>query len=269
MDNNAHYIELFIVYAKNIVVSLAVVIGGWWGSQWVSELVRGRVLAIGRDETLAKVLTKVTRIALLVLTAIIVLSQFGVQTASLVALLGAAGLAIGLALQGMLSNVAAGVMLLILRPFKIGDVVDIDGIIGQVKEIGLFITQVNAPDNIAILVPNNRIWGAPIKNLSSNETRRLDLVFSISYEDDLNRALALIKEIVLVDSRVLKSPEAAFVVGSLGTNGVDLFIRPWVKAADYWDVRFDLTKLIKEAFDKEGITIPYPQQVVRQINISE
>jgi small conductance mechanosensitive channel len=269
MENNPHYFELLVFYGKNLVVSIAVIIGGWWGSEWVSQVVRGRVLAIGRDETLANVLAKVTRVALLILTVIIVLSQFGVQTASLVALLGAAGLAIGLALQGMLSNVAAGVMLLILRPFKIGDTVDIDGVVGIVKEIGLFITHINSPDNIAVLVPNNRIWGAPIKNITGNDTRRLDLVFSIAYEDDIDKALALIADLVIADQRVLKTPAPVFVVGNLGPNSVDLWIRPWVNVPDYWDLRFDLTKTIKQGLDHAGITIPYPQQVVRQLNLPQ
>ena len=263
MPIDQKYIDLAIHYGQNAVIAILILCGGWWVSLWISNLLKGRVMAIGKgDETLASVLAKVTRIAIMVLTVIIVLGQFGVQTASLVALLGAAGLAIGLALQGTLSNVAAGVMLLVLRPFKLGDVVDIDGINGTVKDIGLFMTQINTPDNVAVLVPNNRIWGAPIRNFAGNKTRRLDLMFSIAYEDDIDKALKIIADLVLADARTLKDPEPVFVVGQLGESSVDLFVRPWVNHGEYWDLRFTLIKAVKQAFDKEGITVPYPQRVV-------
>jgi len=263
MPIDQKYIDMTFHYGQNAVIAIMILCGGWWISYWVSNLLKGRVMAIGKgDETLASVLAKVSRIALMVLTVIIVLGQFGVQTASLVALLGAAGLAIGLALQGTLSNVAAGVMLLVLRPFKLGDIVDIDGINGAVKDIGLFMTQINTPDNVAVLVPNNRIWGAPIRNFAGNKTRRLDLVFSIAYEDDVDKAIQLIADIVTADARTLKDPEPLFVVGQLGESSVDLFIRPWVNHADYWDLNFALIKAVKQAFIKEGITIPFPQRVV-------
>jgi small conductance mechanosensitive channel len=257
------YMDMVVNFGMKGIVAILILIGGWWISHWVSALVRNRTKAFGKgDETLAMVFAKVTRIALLVLTVIIVLGQFGVQTASLVALLGAAGLAIGLALQGALSNVAAGVMLILLRPFKLGDVVDIDGIVGKVKEIGLFVTNLDTPDNIAVRVPNNRIWGSPIKNLTGNDTRRLDLVFSISYSDDIDRAIAVVKAIVSAHELTLKEPEPLVVVGVLGESSVDLWVRPWVKVTDLWTLRFALTKSIKQEFDKNDITIPFPQRVL-------
>lgn len=256
------YIDLLIHYGINCLVAMLILAGGWYLSAVVGRIVHGRVFAIGKDETLATVMGKVVRAALLVLTIVVVLSQFGVQTTSLVALLGAAGLAIGLALQGTLSNVAAGVMLLVFRPFKTGDYVDIDGIGGTVKEMGLFITHLNTPDNVAVLVPNNRIWGSPIKNFATNDNRRLDLVFSIAYEDDIGKAMDLIKEKLAADQRVLADPAPVVVVGVLGESSVDLWVRPWVHRTVYWDLRFDLTRSIKEAFDGNGITIPFPQRVV-------
>lgn len=256
------YIDLIVHYGVNCLVAIIILLVGWWISGFFGRLVYDRILVIAKDETLAAVLGKVMRIALLVLTMVIVLSQFGVQTTGLIALLGAAGLAIGLALQGTLSNVAAGVMLLIFRPFKIGEYVDIDGIGGTVKEIGLFITHLNTPDNIAVLVPNNRIWGSPIRNFATNDNRRLDLVFSIAYEDDIDKAIALVKEKLSADARVLADPAPAVVVGVLGESSVDLWVRPWVNRMVYWDLRFDLTKTIKQAFDANGITIPFPQRVV-------
>lgn len=256
-------VDLTIQYGTKAVVAILVLIGGWWISHWVSTLVKGRVLALQKgDETLASVSAKVIRIALLILTLVIVLSQFGVQTASLVALLGAAGLAIGLALQGALSNVAAGVMLLALRPFKLGDAVDINGIVGTVKEIGLFVTNINTPDNIAVRVPNNLIWGSPIRNFFGNDTRRLDMIFSISYEDDIDKAIALVKEIIGANKRALKDPAPVVVVGAFGDSSVDLWVRPWVNRTEYWDLRAELNKDIKQAFDKNSITIPFPQRVV-------
>jgi small conductance mechanosensitive channel len=263
MPIDQKYIDLAISYGQNAVVAVLIFIGGWWIGQWVSSVIKNRVIAFGRgDETLASVLAKVSRIAIMVLTIIIVLSQFGVQTASLVALLGAAGLAIGLALQGALSNVAAGVMLLVLRPFKLGDAVDVDGISGSVKDMGLFMTQINTPDNIAVMVPNNRIWGAPIRNFARNDTRRLDLVFSIAYEDDIDQAINIIKAVVNADNRALKNPEPLYTVGQLGENSVDLFVRPWVKQEEYWNLRFALIKEIKQELEKGGITIPFPQRIV-------
>lgn len=256
------YIDLIVHYGLNCLVAIIILCAGWWISGFVGRLVHGRIMVIAKDETLATVLGKVVRAALLVLTVVIVLSQFGVQTTGLIALLGAAGLAIGLALQGTLSNVAAGVMLLIFRPFKIGEYVDIDGIGGTVKEIGLFITHLNTPDNIAVLVPNNRIWGSPIRNFATNANRRLDLVFSIAYEDDIDKAIALVKEKLSADARVLADPAPVVVVGVLGESSVDLWVRPWVDRNVYWDLRFDLTKSIKQAFDANGITIPFPQRVV-------
>ncbi len=190
------------------------------------------------------------------------LSKFGVQTASILAVLGTIGLAIGLALQGTLSNIASGFMLLVLRPFNVGDAVDIGGTSGVVDEIGLFVTEMHTFDNIAVTMPNSRVWGNELKNFSYNDTRRVDLEIGISYEDDIDKAMNVIKEILNADERVMAEPEPLLAVGSLGDNAVVLFVRPWTATANVWPLRYDLTKKIKQRFDEEDISFPFPQRDV-------
>jgi small conductance mechanosensitive channel len=192
---------------------------------------------------------------------IVVLQLFGFQATSLVAILGASTLAIGLALQGTLSDVASGVLLIAFRPYKIGQFVDIDGTTGTVREVTLFTTELVTPDNVQIIMPNSKAWGAVIMNFSTHDTRRVDLVFGIDYSDNSDEAMAVIQNIVDKDDRVLKSPEAWMKVTNLGDSSVDITVRIWVASSDYWDVKFDTTKAVKEAFDQNGISIPYPHQV--------
>jgi small conductance mechanosensitive channel len=258
-----HIMDLLIGYGQSIGFALLTLIVGWILANWIGSFVSKRVEKLTKgDVTLANILGKAVRITALILTFIVVLGRVGVQTASLVAVLGAAGLAIGLALQGTLSNVAAGVMLLFFRPFKIGDVIDADGAIGKVREIGLFITELDTPDNIRVIIPNGRLWGNQIKNIVANPTRRCDMVFSISYSDDMELAKTIAREIVTADARVLTDPVPMIVIGQLGESSVDLFVRPWVKTAEFWDVKFTLIQAIKKAFDERGITIPFPQRDV-------
>lgn len=256
-------VKMAIEYGSSALLAIIVLFAGWMLSRWLGAFVAKRMEKLTKgDVTLAAIFGKVVRMSGMVLTGLVVLSQFGVQTTTLVALLGAAGLTIGLALQGTLANVAAGVMLLIFRPFKLGDVIEVSGVVGKVRDIGLFITQLDTPDNIRVYLPNSGVWGNQIKNLVENPTRRLDLVFSISYKDDMDQALAIAKEIVEADPRVQKDPAPLYVVGQLGDSSVDLFIRPWVTPADLWPLRFALIQNIKKAFDERGITIPYPQRDV-------
>ena len=255
--------NVILSHAINVVIAIAVLIIGWALAGWAGRQAHLRSKNSGKlDITLCIILGKVVRATILVMTVIVVLGQFGVQTASLVALLGAAGLTIGLALQGTLSNVAAGVMLLIFRPFKVGDFVEYGGTGAIVDELGLFITRMHTPDNIAMFVPNSKIWGAEIKNFMVNDTRRMDLVFSISYSDDMGKAIEIVKKLIAAEPRFLTDPEPLVAVGELGESSVNLFVRPWVKRTDFLPTRLAFIQRVKEEFDAQKITIPFPQRSV-------
>ena len=215
-----------------------------------------------QDEALLAFVRSVVSALLLVVVVIAALDQLGVDTTSLVAVVGAAGLAVGLALKDSLQNVASGVMLIVNRPFKAGDYVEAAGKGGTVEKIGLFTTLMRTPDNCEVTVPNSQITGDNIVNYSARDSRRLDLVIGISYEDDVARAKEVLRAILAADARVLAEPEPVVAVGELGESSVDLFVRPWVAASEYWPLRFDLLERIKQTFDEKEITIPYPQRVL-------
>jgi len=214
------------------------------------------------DETLEKFITSLGYYVILIMAAVAALSMMGIQMASVLTILATAGLAVGLALQGTLSNVAAGVMLLIFRPFKVGDFVDAGGVAGTIEAIGLFSTRLNTPDNVHIVVPNAGIYGGTIKNFSHHEIRRNDMVMGISYDDDISLAIQTISSVLDADARVLKDPEYLVAVSELADSSVNLVVRPWCKAADYWGLRFDLNRTFKEQLEAAGCSIPYPQQDV-------
>ena len=193
---------------------------------------------------------------------IAVLGLFGIETTSLVAVLGTAGLAIGLAIQGTLSNFSSGVMLLLFRPFHVGDYIEAAGVSGTVDEIGVFSTTLNTPDNVKIIVPNSGIFGATIKNYSANETRRIDIVLGISYDDDISNAIAIVNAVLGIDSRVLADPKPTVAVSELSDSSVNLVVRPWCRREDYWNLRCDLIRKFKEELEQGGCTIPYPQHDV-------
>jgi small conductance mechanosensitive channel len=195
---------------------------------------------------------------------VFVLARFGIQTTSLVAVIGAAGLAVGLALQGTLSNLAAGVMLVVFRPFKIGDFIEAAGQSGTVKAINLFNTELATGDNVQVILPNGQVFNSAIKNFSFHDTRRVDLVFGVSYASDLKKAEGILRKLVEVDDRIASVPAPFVKVTNLGASSVDFTVRVWVDTADYWDVRFDLTRAAKDAFDKGGIEIPFPTTTVVQ-----
>ena len=192
------------------------------------------------------------------------LAKFGIQTASFVAILGAAGFAVGFALQGSLSNFAAGVMILAFRPFKVGDYVDAGGIAGTVKEIQLFTTILATPDNVKVIAPNGAVFGSTIRNFSGYDTRRVDLVIGIGYDSNIQKAKEIMEGIIKNDSRTLDDPPMQIAVAELADSSVNFVVRTWVKKEDYWGVKFDLTHAIKEAFDQAGIEIPFPQRVIHQ-----
>lgn len=244
------------------VKALIFLIAGWIIAGIVSRTIRKRVLASPQiDDTLGTFFASIAKWAILAVTVIAVLQVFGFQATSLVAVLGAATLAIGLALQGTLQDIAAGVMIIIFRPFKLEQYVDIGGTAGTVKGINLFVTELVTPDNVQIIIPNGQVWGSIITNFSAHDTRRVDVTYGIDYGDDANKAMDIILKTAAADERVLKDPEPWARVVNLGDSSVDITMRIWCNAADYWDLKFAMTKNVKEAFDKAGISIPYPHQV--------
>lgn len=217
------------------------------------------------DASLTIFLASLVYFLVMALVFISMLSSFGVQTASLVAVLGAASFAVGLALQGSLSNFASGIMLLFFRPFKVGDYVDVAGEAGTVKNMAIFTTTLATPDNVRIEVPNSKIYGGIIKNFAGYDTRRIDLTVGISYNDDMGKAMEVIRSVIKADARVLAEPATTIAVAELGDSSVNLVVRPWVNRGDYWAVRFDLIQGIKNALDAAGIEIPFPQRTVTMI----
>ena len=199
---------------------------------------------------------------LMIFVIIAAINQIGVQTTSLIAVMGAAGLAIGLALQGSLANFAAGVLIVMFRPYRVGDFVEAAGIAGVVLQVQILTTVLKTGDNKQIIVPNGQIMGSIITNYSANDTRRVDMTVGVSYEDDLDKVRSTIQELVNADERILKDPECLIAVSELADSSVNFAVRPWVNTADYWGVTFDLTEAIKKRFDKEGISFPFPQQDV-------
>ena len=214
------------------------------------------------DENLIGFVASLVRFGIMAFTIIAVISKLGVQTTSFVAVLGAAGLAIGLALQGSLGNFASGVMLLIFRPFKKGDFVEVAGTAGSVNEVSVFTTILTTPDNKKIIVPNSQVTGGVIVNYSATGTRRVDLVAGIGYSDDIGKAKTVLERIVSSHSAILAEPAPVIEVSELADSSVNFVVRPWVNSADYWRVYWDLTEAIKLEFDKEGISIPFPQRDV-------
>jgi small conductance mechanosensitive channel len=214
------------------------------------------------EVTLHQFLLSILRTALKAVQIIVFASMIGIQTASFIAILGAAGLAIGLALQGSLANFAGGVLILLFRPFKNGDAIDAQGHVGTVEEIQIFNTILKTFDNKRIIIPNALLSNGCVTNINVNGTRRVDLIFGIGYDDDIAKAKAILKSLVEADERILKDETNDIWVGEHGDSSVNLFVRPWVKSADYWGVYFGLMEQVKIAFDKEGISIPFPQRDV-------
>jgi len=244
------------------IIALLILWIGFKVARWLGKMATKNVVkAPNVDETLANFLGSLVRYAVMAIVAIAAIGQVGVQTASLVAIFGAAGLAIGLALQGTLSNIAAGVMLMLFRPFKLGDMVRVAGEEGVVTEMSIFTTELTTVDNIQVIIGNGEVFGANIQNLTSKGTRRVDNDFGIDYEDDINKAIKIITDTAKAHPMVLADPAPWAKVTGLGESSVDIQSRVWSKSEDYWDVMFDLNKSVKEAFDKGGISIPYPISV--------
>jgi len=267
MDANAEELVQTVItvvstWGLQVIGALAVLLVGRVVAGWLRRTTRRALERAKADPVLVPFFATGVYYLTLAAVLIAVLSLFGIETTSLIAVLGAAGLAVGLALQGTLSNFASGVMLLIFRPFKVGDYVEVAGAAGSVQEIGIFSTQLRSPDNVKITIPNSAIYGQTIKNYSANDTRRNDLVIGISYGDDIARAIETISQVLAADSRVLDDPEPVVAAADLADSSVNLVVRPWCAGGDYWPLRFDLTRKIKEELEAAGCSIPYPQRDV-------
>ncbi len=249
-------------YGLQIIVAILVFIVGRIAAGSVRGGIKKVMLSRGVDPSLTGFIGSLAYFAIMAFTVIAVIGRFGVQTASFVAILGAAGFAIGMALQGTLANFASGVMILLFRPFKTGDFIEAGGVIGSVKDIQIFSTTIATGDNIRITVPNGQLYGGVIKNYNGYETRRVDMVMGIGYGSDINKAMEIIRELLEKDDRVLKDPAIGIAVGELADSSVNIKVRPWVLASDYWGLHGDFHKNCKEAFDAAGIDIPFPQTVV-------
>jgi small conductance mechanosensitive channel len=253
-------------YGLDLIGAVAILVIGWIVAGWVKAAVKKGLSRLPQSEaTVTRALSNLARYLVLVMVVVAVLAQFGVQTASILAVLGTVGLAVGLAMQGTLSNVAAGFMLLILRPFKIGDYIDAEGTAGTVKEVGLFTTEFVTFDGVYLVVPNNQIWTKSILNYSRLPTRRLDLGVGVAYDDDIDKALAVLTELLAGDERVLADPEPQVMVKELADSSVNLNLRCWTRIDDYWALLFDLNKQAKERVEAAGCTIPFPQRDIHVI----
>jgi small conductance mechanosensitive channel len=250
------------IYAINIIGALLIFIIGKWLARRIADLLATLMKKNNVDLTLVNFLKNLTYYILVVLVVVAAVGRLGVNTTSFLTIIGAAGLAIGLALKDSLSNFAAGVMLVLFRPFTIGDVVSTAGITAKVEKITIFNTLFCTADNQLVIVPNNKIISDIITNINAKDTRRIDLVVGISYTDDMVQTKGVLERLAKEDSRVLTDPETTVAVAELADSSVNLVFRPWVKTADYWAVRFDLTENIKNALDEAGISIPFPQQDV-------
>jgi len=254
-------------WLANTVTNIAVAVAILFLTLWCSTLIKNRIIHIGYkyeklDDTLFLFLSKVVQVLMIVFGGTVILNKFGVQTTSIIALLGAASLAVGLALQGTLSNFAAGIMLIAFRPFQKGDYVSVGGSSGTVEEISIFTTELATPDNIQVIVPNGQIWGSSITNYSAYETRRVDFVFGISYGSNINVAEDILMSLISDDKRIHTTPEPLIKVGNLNNSSVDFTVRVWCDRSDYWSIKFDMTRSVKEAFDKGGIDIPFPTTTI-------
>jgi small conductance mechanosensitive channel len=254
--------EYIATYWLQVVAAIVIFVVGRWLAKLISKLVGKAMMKAKVDATLTSFIENLCHIALLVFVVVAAINKLGVDTASFAVVVGAAGLAIGFALQGSLANFAAGVMLIIFKPFKVGDFVELGGKAGTVKEIQIFNTILNSPDNVRVIVPNSQVTGNNVLNYTVNGTRRVDLVVGVSYEDDLKKAQQVMESVLAEDERILKDPPATVAVSELGDSSVNFVVRPWVKATDYWAVRFDTIRKVKLALDKSGITIPFPQRDV-------
>jgi small conductance mechanosensitive channel len=253
---------------KPVLAALIILIIGRMAAGWARKLTRRSLRRGNVDKTLVPFIAKLVYWVFMAVVVIAALNRLGVATTSVVAIFGAASIAVGLALKDTLANFASGVMLLIFRPFDVGEVVEIGGTVGKVQEIGIFATTINTGDNVKITMPNSQVYGGQISNYSDNENRRVDLVMGIGYDDNIQTAINTINRIVTSHELVLDDPAPVIAVSNLGDSSVDLVVRPWCRNGDYWTVRFDLLRSLKEGLEAAGCSIPYPQQDVHMYQVA-
>ncbi len=273
VDKTEQYVNMAIQFAYNygpkIIGAILIFMIGKIISRWIQHIVVKLMRKNKLDETLVTFIESLVYIMLMIVVVLAALNTLGVQTTSFVAILGAAGLAVGLALQGTLGNVGSGVMLISFRPFKVGDFISAGGETGTVAGISIFATTLHTLDNKVVTVPNSAIAGGNITNFSAKEVRRIDLKFGIGYGDDLKMAKGVLEDIIKEDNRVLSDPAPFVGVSELGDSSVNFVFRPWVKSADYWDVYFDMHEKVKLTFDEKGISIPFPQMDIHLNKIED
>lgn len=253
-------------FGLSLITAIAIFVIGRWVAKLVTRGMRKIMQAQEVDQILESFVSNIAYWLIMAFVIIATISELGVQTAGFIAAVGAAGLAIGLAMQGSLSNFAAGVLIVMFRHYKVGDYIEAGGVGGSVVAVQILTTTLRTPDNKIIIIPNSQIMDGIITNYSANDTRRVDMTFGVSYDDDIDKVRAVIKEVLDADSRIHKDPEPVIVVGALADSSVNFLVRPWTSTDDYWGVYWDTTEKIKKRFDEEGISIPYPQQDVHIIN---
>lgn len=268
-DLLARLTTLMADWGLKVVGAIVVLIIGRMIAKSIRKGVRKALERGKMDATLVPFVSSMAYYVVMAFVLIAVLGMVGIQTASMIAVLGAAGLALGLALQGTLSNFASGVMLLVFRPFQKGDFIDAAGTAGAVDTIGIFSTTLNTPDNVRIIMPNSTVWGQTIKNYATNPTRRVDLVMGISYDDNIGNAIDTINRVLENEPRLLKDPAPTVAVAELADSSVNIVVRPWCNKEDYWGVYFDLTRALKEGLESSGCSIPYPQTDVHLHKVPE
>lgn len=260
---------LVIEYGLSVIGALVLFVVGRIVAGWVRSRLAAGLTRAGTDASLVPFFSSMAYYVIIAVVVVAVLNLFGIETTSLIAVFGAAGLAVGLAMQGTLSNFASGVMLLIFRPIRVGDWVEVAGQSGSVQEISIFSTVMHTGDNIRIIIPNSQIYGDIVRNYSWNDTRRIDMTMGIGYGDDIGQAIEIIERVVKGDERVLEDPAPTIAVSELADSSVNLVVRPWCAASDYWPTRFDLTRKLKEELESGGCNIPFPQRDVHVIEMPD
>ena len=265
-DYTNQIIELVMKYAPVVVMALVTLVIGFWIIKLIVNGVTKVMQKRNVDPSLQPFLESLIAMLLKVMLLISVISMLGIEMTSFIAILGAAGLAVGMALSGTLQNFAGGVMILLFKPFKVGDVIEAQGYTGSVKEIQIFNTILKTPDNKTIIIPNGGLSTSSLTNYSTEATRRVDFTFGIGYEDDIKKAKEILKGLIDQDTRILQDPQPFIAVAELADSSVNIVVRTWVNSPDYWGVFFDMREAVKDAFDKEGVNIPYPQADVHVYN---
>ena len=270
MEETIQNVQAMIAtYGLSLIAGIIIFVVGKWLAKWLSGMVEKILDKTKVDPTLTKFAKNCVYAVMMVFVILAALSKVGVQTTSFIAVIGAAGLAVGMALQGSLANFAAGILIVFFRPYKVGDFISAGGVSGTVKEVQIFNTVLATPDNVRVIVPNAQVTSGSISNFSHNATRRIDLVASVSYCDDISKAKQVLRDLLEKDTRILKDPAFKVAVSELGDSSVNIVVRPWVKAEDYWDVRFDLVEKMKLELEAHGLSIPFPQRDIHIISQPE